>query len=345
MTFIFVFLFLGLIGLVASLFAMSGGNVPSEDARGRTQTSYAGGAIAVALLMAVLNLGWTATHSIHIIEEKEIGVVRTFGKITGTVDKGAAFTMPWQSVEKWSAKLQFIKPEESCSNGSKNCLNAGSIDIQDVYVQATANLNVNKATVVSLASQTSDYQPIVQDRMRQVIKAIISEYKAESILEKREEIRGKVRDRLRTELQEKYSIEVDDVLITDIDFTDSYRQAIDAKVATLQMAQNSENQVKIKEAEARQKIAEAEGSATVARTAAQGRADSVLIEAKAQADANGLLTQSLTPQVLQLEILKKSGNIQWGLVAPGTTIVGALNDFFKSGSGVIPAAPAPAPAR
>src|SRR5690606_16197368 len=71
-------------------------------------------------------------------------------------------------------------------------------------------------------------------------------------------------------------------------------QSINATIQATQRAIEAENKVKQSEAEAQQKIAEA-----------RGRAESILLEAKAKSEANRLLTESLSPNLMQYEALQK----------------------------------------
>ena len=135
-------------------------------------------------------------------------------------------------------------------------------------------------------------------------------YRADEILARREEIRALVREGMTSELA-PYSIRVTDFLLTNIDFTDQFRVSIDAKQKATQDALTAENVVRIKEAEARQKAAEAFGNAERLR-----------IEAQGQADANLLISQSLTPQLIQFQAVQKlSDKIQIALIPSGQGII------------------------
>lgn len=335
------FFLLGFIGLVGIGIAIWGRD--SNDTEYRDLPSKGLG-IGLALFVILLQFGWAGMNMLHFVDEREVGVVRTFGKITGSKDKGMQFTAPWQTLEKWDAKTQIIRPDTSCSNGTKECMNAGSVDIQDVYVQGVVNLNVNKEDVFVLARGPGQAykETIVLNRMYQVVKATISQYKAEVILQSREEIRGKIRDALRNELKE-YSITVDDFLIVDIDFTDAYRTQIDKASEARQQAVTAQNQVAVEEAKARQAEAVALGQANSQRIAAEGRATAVLTEARAQAEANNLLNQSLSANVLQLESIKKLNPGVQSIIVPAGS--GNFFDFGQVLQRVVTQPAAPAPAR
>lgn len=85
-------------------------------------------------------------------------------------------------------------------------------------------------------------------------------------------------------------------------------EAINAKIKATQIAQQRENELREAEAAAKKKIAEAEGYA-----------QSTLIKAKAQAESNKLLSNSITPNLIDYEKVSK-----WNGVLPTVTGSNAL---------------------
>jgi len=77
-------------------------------------------------------------------------------------------------------------------------------------------------------------------------------------------------------------------------------KALNNKIEATQKAQQSENELREAQAEAKKKIAQAEGAARV-----------ITLEASAQAEANGILAASITPTLIQYEMVKK-----WDGVVP-----------------------------
>lgn len=80
-------------------------------------------------------------------------------------------------------------------------------------------------------------------------------------------------------------------------------EALNAKIKATQQAQQRENEVREAEAEAKKKVAEA-----------QGFAESTLLKAEAQAKANKVLAASLTPELVRYESIKR-----WDGVLPKFT--------------------------
>jgi regulator of protease activity HflC (stomatin/prohibitin superfamily) len=253
-----------------------------------------------------------AMFSVHVIDAREVGVVRTFGSITGQVGEGFQLTFPWQTVEKWNVRVQVIEPDTACSNGAPRCMDAGSVDVQDVYVQGVLNISVNPNDIQDLAREVGPgyTDAIVRNRLYQVVKEVTAKYKAADILSKREDIRTQIREAMIEELS-AYSVNVIDFLITNIDFRAEFKQSIEDKVRAEQEALAEQNRVEIARAQAEQRAATAEGEA-----------DRLRIEAQGQADANRLISESLTPELVQWQAVQTlADNISIALIPSGQGII------------------------
>lgn len=75
--------------------------------------------------------------------------------------------------------------------------------------------------------------------------------------------------------------------------------AINSSIESTQLAQQAMNQVAVKKAEADQAVAVATGEANAIRAKADGDAYATLTNAKSQAQANQLLSQSITPELVR----------------------------------------------
>jgi regulator of protease activity HflC (stomatin/prohibitin superfamily) len=109
------------------------------------------------------------------------------------------------------------------------------------------------------------------------------------------------------------------------------QQAINATIQATQEAIGAENKVRQVEAEAKQAIALADGKAKSAIAAAEGEAKAITLKATAQAEANKALAASVTPDLIQYEMLR-----QWNGVSPQIVTGGG-------GSGIMPMIQLPQP--
>lgn len=268
---------------------------------------------AIGGVLVAFWLLFTGISSFHQIGAGYVGVVYQFGGIVGQVPEGFQTTTPWQNVQTWDIRTQRIRPETKCFDEKiPDCLEAFSSETQDVFIRATINLSVNPEDVQKLARTVgSDYvAKLVLPRLHQIVKDITVRYRSVDIAPNREEIRAAIKERMKVELAER-SINVEDLLIDNMDFRPEFKQAIEAKQIASQEALRQQELVAAKQAEARQKAAEAEGNASKLR-----------IEAQGQADANRAINESLTPLLIQFQALQK--------LAPDVKIV-----FLPSGQGII----------
>lgn len=117
-------------------------------------------------------------------------------------------------------------------------------------------------------------------------------YSTNDVISKRGELDAKVEETLRSQLEkEGFHLEQ---LTSGLKYPDVIVEAVNAKNEAVQKAMKLENDVKAAEANAKIKVANA-----------QGYAESLMIQAKADAEANRLKQQSLTPLLIQQEFIQK----------------------------------------
>ncbi|MFB2923499.1 MULTISPECIES: prohibitin family protein [Aerosakkonema] len=213
-----------------------------------------------------------------IINAGERGVVMQLGKVQNTVlDEGIHPIIPVvTSVKRLSVRVQ------------KNDFNAdaASKDLQKVTADLTINWHINPAEVNKVYQRVGDTEQIVNGiitpAVSEVLKAATAKKTAEEIITKRTQLKEEIDNRLKTRLQ-AYGIGVDDVSLVDFAFSPEFSKAIEAK--------------QIAEQEAKQ----AEYIALKASKEAQAEVN----RAKGQAEAQRLLRQNLTPQILQKQAIEK----------------------------------------
>ena len=144
---------------------------------------------------------------------------------------------------------------------------------------------------------------------------------------------------LQASLDEKYeagTIIINKVTISNVDFDDSYNQAIAAKQKAMIEAQQEaiENE---------KAIAKAEAEATVLLTEAQAQAEAALIRAQAEAEANRILQESLSPEILnQMYIEKWNGQMPAYMGGESPSLIFDMSAYGSS-SGNTETAPAQTP--
>lgn len=197
------------------------------------------------------------------------GILTTFGKVENeTLDSGLKWIKPWQKTIFMDNRTQKQQIQMSCF----------SSDIQEVTVVYTLNYQINKENAQEIYKTIGvDYYDIViLPKTQEAVKAVISKYNAEALIENRGKLSSQIEESLTTTLS-NYNINVTATSIEDIDFTDAFTNAVEAK----QVAE--QNKLKAK-TEQEQKIIEAEAAAKQQVLEAQGKADSDIIQANADAE-------------------------------------------------------------
>jgi regulator of protease activity HflC (stomatin/prohibitin superfamily) len=187
------------------------------------------------------------------------------------MDPGVHAKAPWQSVEDVNVRVQSKK---IFMDGKEGAGSAVSAETQPVFAVVTINFHIRPACSVDLYKEVggSYFESIIEPRVQQVFKAQTVEYRTIEVAPSREEIRSKVQTTLDSQL-DNFCIDVDDFLITNLDFADGFSESIERKQIATQDALAAQEKVKQAEFEAEQKIATAQGEAEALRLKAQAIKD------------------------------------------------------------------------
>ena len=280
------FLIIGIIAFAVALFALGF----CKDGDGFKWRKNKKQFISVLALLIIL-FGCTAS-----VPTGHTGVVTTFGRVEDfTLEAGFHFKLPWQQVVNMDNRTQKASVNLTCF----------SSDIQEVTMVYSINFQIEKSNAQTIYKTigTGYYDTIVAPRIEEAVKSVAAQYTAEGLVSHRDEMGDKIKEKLIAELHE-YNIELVNTAIENLDFTDEFTDAVEAK----QVAE--QNKIKAK-TEAEQRVIEAEAAAEVKKVEAQAQAEAELIEAEATAEANRLLSESLTAEVLKNKFYEK-----WNGVLP-----------------------------
>lgn len=235
------------------------------------------GIVAFILILSLL-LSMTTIPTGH------TGVITSFGRVEKqTLDEGGPyFKAPYKRVVKMDNRIQKRTLELVCF----------SADIQETSITYTINYQINKENASEIYRMIGKnyYETIIVPTVTEVVKVVVARYTAENLVGHRDELALAIEKELSARLA-KFNIILTSGSIENMDFTDAYTNAVEAK----QVAQ--QNKLKA-ETEAEQKVIEAKANAEVAREKAQGEADAIKIKADAEAQANQKLAGSITDKVL-----------------------------------------------
>ena len=265
--------------------------------------------LALAAVLIVLRC-------VTIVHTGYTGILTTFGRVDNrTVDAGLNFIMPWQKVVKLDNRIQLME----------FTFQAFSSDTQEADVVGTVNFSVDPQTARNLYTTVgSDYfDKVVKSRLYEDTKVIITE---------RDQPSMQVTELLIADM-EQYGLNNIRVSLTDIDFTDQYTQAVEAKQVAAQNKLKAETEQAQKTMEeeqaAKRAIIQANADAEQAVIAANADLEVVKIQAEAslyagekEAEMNKRISESLTSGLVDYYWIK-----QWDGKLP-TTVLGSDGSYM-----------------
>ncbi len=275
--------------------------------------------IIVGIVIVVLLVATTCTAT---VETGYTGIVTTFGKVEDrTLEAGLHFKSPFQRI------IAMDNREQKSSFETE----AFSSDIQQVNITGSINYAINKSTAMNLFKEvgTDYFNKLVYPRMLEITKGVFSKYTAENLVANRQVLSESIRDGLFSELQD-YGINVISLSIENLDFTDAFTDAVEAK----QVAAQKKLQAEIEEAQKtmetqqqaeRQRI-NAEAAANVAKINADADAYAVRVRSEAESEANKLIADSLTDTLIRFNEIKAwNGKLPTYVAGESSTTLPILN--------------------
>jgi len=222
-------------------------------------------------------------------------IITTFGKVEDyTLEAGFHVKNPFQQI------ILMDNREQKTPFSTQ----AFSSDIQQVDIIGSINYAINKATAMTLFKEvgTDYFNKLVYPRMLENTKAVFSKYTAENLVSAREQLSSQIRKNLSQEM-ERYGISVISISIENIDFTDAFTDAVEAKQVAAQKKLQAEIEQEQKTMETqqqaqRQKI-EADAKAEVVKINADAEAYSTKVKAEAEAEANKKIAESVTKDLIE----------------------------------------------
>jgi regulator of protease activity HflC (stomatin/prohibitin superfamily) len=238
----------------------------------------------------------TFHRSTYQIPTGHIGVIYEFGAIKGQCEEGLQFVAPWRMVRVENIQVQQHAFAGRAAGLPK--LSCFSKESQMVEVDATLNIRVSKDAIQQLFRTVGPnfFEVLVAPRVYQNFKDEIVKYASVEVAPNREPIRKAVSHRLETELK-PYSIEVVDLLLNNVDFSQAFEAAIEQKQIATQKALEEEQRIKVETNKAMQAVERA-----------KGEGNAILAKALQEAEANKKLSESLTPAFLQYALIRQLGD-------------------------------------
>ena len=208
---------------------------------------------------------------------------------------------------------------------------AFSSDIQQVNITGSINYAINKSTAMNLFKEvgTDYFNKLVYPRMLEITKGVFSKYTAENLVANRQTLSESIRDGLYTELKD-YGINVISLSIENLDFTDAFTDAVEAKQVAAQKKLQAEIEqaqmtMETQQAAERQRI-NAEAEANVLKINADADAYATRVRSEAESEANKLIAGSLTQQLIEMNQIKAwDGTLPTYVAGEGASTLPILN--------------------
>jgi len=262
----------------------------------------------IAMIAIVATIAFTLSASIKIVDAGHRGVLLHFQEVDTLeppLGEGLHFVTPLQD-DVVNIEVRTQKYEKQT--------NAGTKDLQVATTTIALNFHPSPEAINDLYKEVGlDYaNRIIQPAVEETVKQVTANYNAAELITKRPQLKADIEESLRVRLAQ-YDIIQDGVSITDFSFTSDFQDAINKKVKAEQDALAAENQVKVKEAEARQAEAVALGLKLAAIQNAEGIKQSAILEAEGHAQAIVLTANAEREKVrLVTEFLQNNPEyIEW----------------------------------
>lgn len=268
-----------------------------------------GTGIGVLLGGIVLSIVFVVLGCFTKVDTGYTGILVTFGKVEDcTLSDGFHAKAPWQKVVKMDNHIQKASVDLACF----------SSDTQEVSCKYTLNYQINKDTAQEIYRNVGKdyYDIVITPNVSKSVKAIMTKYSAETLIANRDTLATEIENLLAVSLQ-KYNIELVSTAIEDLDFTDEFTNAVEAKQVALQNKLKATIEQEQKTIEAQQEAErtkiKAETDAEVAKIQAQAdlevqkiNADAAEYTGQKEAAKNKAISESLTP-----DLLKYYQTMQW----------------------------------
>ncbi|AFY54481.1 membrane protease subunit, stomatin/prohibitin [Rivularia sp. PCC 7116] len=248
--------------LIATLVYLNSGKV--DDERNRLAIR------AVAALIGIVATIASISRALVIVPPGNIGVANLFGRVSDkSLNPGVNLVNPFTKTRNFSTRLKDIL--ENVDASSQEGLNL-NLDVSLQY-----KLDPQKAATVYKTIGTSETQLVIS-RFRSTIRSIVAQYPANAIYSiKRQEVARRINEQLTKELL-PLGFVVEEALLRNVKMPDTIQQAIQEKLKAEQENQRMKFVLEKQRQEAERKR----------------------IEAKGIADAQKIISDGLTNQVLQL---------------------------------------------
>ena len=262
---------------------------------------------AVLLIPAIILL----LSSILFIPEGHSGVVLKFGKATRQIEPGLNFKFPFvESVELIEVRQR--KNEET--------LAAATFDQLPINVAVSINWTVNKTDALELFIEYGGLNQfenrILDPKLRSASKAALAKYPAPELIRNRNIAVNAIFEEMQESLK-LFPVTVNSPQIENIEFPQTYRDAVTAKEQAKQEVERERQRLEKQRLESQQLVNTAKAEAESKQLAAKAEAFRITTVAKAEADAVRIIADSLSVNKTYVDYVRAT---RWNGTLPSTLV-------------------------
>ncbi len=261
-----------------------------------------------AIVVAVAFMSYTP------IEQGEVGVKLRWRQAVDTLYPGLNFVLPFmESVEYLPTRTQKFTPPP---------LNSYSKDTQVAEVTVSVNHYVDETKAIEVFSRygIGYVETIINPILNERFKEVFGRYDSREIVNKRKELGEEIEEAVRSNIPA--GIVIRSVQIENIDFSDTYEQAIEAAAQAEAAVRKARQELEQKRVDAERVVVQATADATARVTAAKAEADAIRLRGEAEAAALQAKAAALrdNPSYVALTAAEKwDGKLPTTFV-PGSTV-------------------------
>ncbi|MDF2858969.1 MAG: band 7 protein, partial [Neobacillus sp.] len=256
------------------------------------------------------------------------------------LDQGLQIVMPWEQVTQYPVSTETVYLTKGSDGGSTsdgsfniNTYDGKSVNVDVVY---SYKMESEKLPHIFTKFRRQTHEEIQAGYLKTQIKSVMQEVSTlYSVLGVYAENRAEITTEMQNLLKKR--LEVDGIIIENFSLSDVRPDK--ETLLSLQKIADAQNQQeflkreqKNKEQEAINAKIEAEGKKNVAIVQAEADAEQTRIRAEAQAKANQLLSESLTPAIIQDNWIKRWDGIMPKVSGANNSIVQIPGDIFTEGA-------------
>lgn len=195
------------------------------------------------------------------------GCLYRFGELQSTdIGKGLKFHAPFiESVTKVDIKEQMIEGTANAYTSDGQVIEGINYSVNYTYDKAMLDQLIRNVGIDNVPTR------LLYPQVDSLMKNIIGKFKAEVLIQNRSECQENIETALRDYMAE-YGVYINSFSLRNLDFEDSFEEAVRLKVEMEQKAQTAQNETVLKQEEANQRVIAAEAEADAAKLAADAEA-------------------------------------------------------------------------